>query len=153
FNRPTHDPCRTIDVLIRVAATAGAVLMLGCEDSARRKLAPPPADAVERPASARPPVSNASEHLQPVRQSPPTLPQPDPPAGICGQRIYPREVTVQTSEATIFIEPRELRVPLASLPVNTRLTVFQPEGDWYLIEFQDPRWGRRMGYVHCSKVI
>jgi hypothetical protein len=36
--------------------------------------------------------------------------------------------------------------------VNTTLRVVDERGDWIQVEFQDPQYGRRVGYVEAAKV-
>jgi hypothetical protein len=45
-----------------------------------------------------------------------------------------------------------MSVPLASLTIGTSLAPTQRTGDWFLIKFEDRRWGQRVGYVHCADV-
>jgi hypothetical protein len=54
--------------------------------------------------------------------------------------------------APVFIEPRVLPQPLATLPAGTSLISLQSEGDWYLVRFADQQWDDRVGYVHCANV-
>jgi hypothetical protein len=35
---------------------------------------------------------------------------------------------------------------------GTALNAIGIEGDWYRVEFQDPQWGRRVGYVEMRHV-
>jgi hypothetical protein len=63
-----------------------------------------------------------------------------------------KTLIVATPDAPAFIEPRFRQVPLAMLDQGARLEVVRPEGAWYLVRFNDERWGKRNGYVHCSCV-
>ena len=64
----------------------------------------------------------------------------------------PQTVTVSTDQAPVFIGPRVLAVSLTTLSVGAVVPVVQAEGDWYLVRFEDRRWGSRVGYVHCANV-
>jgi hypothetical protein len=65
---------------------------------------------------------------------------------------WPEHVTVRAPAAPVFIQPRVLSVPLVSLTTGTALTPTQRTGDWFLIKFEDRRWGPRTGYIHCADV-
>ena len=58
----------------------------------------------------------------------------------------PREATL-TVDAPIYIKPDPNRLPLRVGKEGSVLKVLLEEGDWYQVEFEDPQWGRRMGYV------
>jgi hypothetical protein len=77
-----------------------------------------------------------------------------PEASLCNQEVHsgPKTVTVSTAKAPLFIEPRVLPTPLTDLPRGAEAPVVQVEGDWYLVRFEDRRWGSRVGYVHCAQV-
>jgi hypothetical protein len=64
----------------------------------------------------------------------------------------PKLLVVAPAETPAFIEPRFRQVPLAMLVRGARLDVVRPEGAWYLVRFNDERWGKRNGYVHCRDV-
>jgi Zn-dependent protease with chaperone function len=64
----------------------------------------------------------------------------------------PFRLRVIGTEAKVFVAPRQLRVPVATFSAGATLVVDAVEGDWLLIRFVDPRWGDRVGYVHCSLV-
>jgi hypothetical protein len=59
---------------------------------------------------------------------------------------------VSSSDAPVFIEARVRPVPLTTLALGIVLTVLEADGEWYLIQFDDRRWGPRVGYIHCSNV-
>lgn len=61
-----------------------------------------------------------------------------------------RAVVVET--APVYLAPDASRTPLRVAAVNTSLRMLAEEGDWLKVEFQDPQFGRRVGYVHTSKV-
>ena len=81
-------------------------------------------------------------------------------AGRATQRLRTREIQVNfrmasvlSTEAPVFIEPRALPVPLATLRRGSVLTVAARDDDWIRVEFNDPRWGRRVGFVHCGHIV
>jgi hypothetical protein len=55
--------------------------------------------------------------------------------------------------APIFVAPDANRTPLTVAKVGTRLTVVSVEKEWYLVEWQDPQWGRRVGFVRAEFVL
>jgi hypothetical protein len=52
----------------------------------------------------------------------------------------------------VFLTADETRTPLEVLGSGAVGRVMRNEGDWYLIEFQSPRWGRRVGYLKSTVV-
>lgn len=59
---------------------------------------------------------------------------------------------IVTANAPIYLNPDTARVPLRTAAVNTVLRVVEDLGDWLKVEFQDPQFGRRVGYVQASNV-
>jgi hypothetical protein len=60
---------------------------------------------------------------------------------------------VVTTTAPIYIYPDATRSPLRTAAVNTRLRVLEEEKDgWIRVEFQDPQFGRRVGYIEAKNV-
>src|SRR3954453_10128288 len=59
---------------------------------------------------------------------------------------------VVTTDAPLFITPTVRPEPLAIAEAGVVFKVVQVEGDWYLIEYEHARWGRRVGYIHKSYV-
>ena len=55
--------------------------------------------------------------------------------------------TIVTDRAPVLLLPDRSRVPLANLPAGTTVRVLATEGEWLNIDFQDARFGRRIGYV------
>ena len=93
----------------------------------------------------------------------PTATPPVPPArrtpGLQGECVGVTAATgrkivaVANADAPVFIEPEFRTLPLTRLPTNKTAEVVSAEGAWYLIRFNDERWGRRVGYIHCSDVV
>jgi len=64
-----------------------------------------------------------------------------------------KSVAVVNADSPVFIEPKFRTQPLTLLPTKKTAEIASVEGAWYLIRFNDERWGRRVGYIHCSDVI
>ena len=77
-----------------------------------------------------------------------------PEASLCNQAEHsrPKTITVSTTKAPLYIEPRVLPASLTELPTGSEAPVVQVEGDWYLVRFEDTRWGPRVGYVHWTQL-
>ena len=58
----------------------------------------------------------------------------------------PTRIVVNVA-APIYIQPDAKLVPLRTAAVGSMLNVQIGEGGWYRVEFQDPQYGRRVGYV------
>lgn len=54
--------------------------------------------------------------------------------------------------APIYLTPDATRTPLRTAAVHTDLRVLAEEGDWLRVEFRDPQFGPRVGYVERRKV-
>jgi hypothetical protein len=55
------------------------------------------------------------------------------------------------AEAPVFVK-QNAKTPLRVLPVGTVLQVLQETGDWTQIEFKDPQWGQRIGWVQRTLI-
>ena len=64
-----------------------------------------------------------------------------------------KSLAVVNADSPVFIEPKFRTQPLTLLAVKKTAEIVSAEGAWYLIRFNDDRWGRRVGYIHCSDVI
>ncbi len=64
-----------------------------------------------------------------------------------------KSLAVINADSPVFIEPKFRTQPLTLLPAKKTAEVGSAEGAWYLIRFNDERWGRRVGYIHCSDVV
>ena len=67
------------------------------------------------------------------------------PAPAGAQRNEVRARVIQ--EAPLVLLPDARRVPLRVAAVGTTLVVIGDEGEWLNIQFQDPQYGLRTGYV------
>lgn len=72
--------------------------------------------------------------------------------------LYPAPAAAQettavvTAVAPIYLRPDATMTPLRTAAVNTTLKVLEETGDWIRVEFQDPQFGRRVGYVQARNV-
>ena len=66
---------------------------------------------------------------------------------LCATPAAAQPIATVTTNAPIYIAPRETQTPLRIAAVGTRLRVISEEGDWIQVEFQDPQYGRRVGYI------
>jgi hypothetical protein len=57
----------------------------------------------------------------------------------------PRGVLVSTAHA--YLLPDASREPLRTLPVGTLVKILDQSGEWVRVEFPDPQFGPRVGYV------
>ena len=58
-----------------------------------------------------------------------------------------RITAVTAAAAPVFVLPDPERTPLRTLPPGTRLRVLREQGEWLRVEFDDPWWGPRVGYI------
>lgn len=54
---------------------------------------------------------------------------------------------VATAHAPVYIAPDASRTPLRTAAQGTVFTVVGEEGEWTKVQFKDPQWGVRVGYV------
>ena len=47
----------------------------------------------------------------------------------------------------VFIAPDATKTPLCVASAGTSFVVLEDAGEWTKVQFQDPQWGRRVGYV------
>jgi hypothetical protein len=73
------------------------------------------------------------------------------PARLIAQQEGVATATVTTA-APIFVVPEANRVPLRTAAVNTTLKVLDEREDWLQVEFQDPQFGRRVGWIQTKFV-
>lgn len=57
---------------------------------------------------------------------------------------------VVISNAPIYVKPQILPMPLRTAAVNTRLQVLAEQEGWVQVEFQDPQFGPRVGWVEAK---
>lgn len=67
--------------------------------------------------------------------------------------VMAQETTAIVIEpAPIYLTPDASRTPLRTLAVNTPLRVIDEKGEWLQVEFRDPQFGARTGYLARNKV-
>lgn len=64
----------------------------------------------------------------------------------------PMRIAVGTNAAPVFVKPDTTMTPLRVAKEGSVLNVIASEGEWYRIEFQDPQWGRKVGYIEKRHV-
>jgi hypothetical protein len=85
-------------------------------------------------------------------RTPPGSPAPLPaPPGTDVLRTAPT-AAITTATTPVYISPAVGRTPLKELPANTRVRVLGQKGDWTQIEFDDSKWGRRVGWVESKRL-
>lgn len=129
--------------LVRMDTVTGAVTVVSAS-SAR------PGTARKKTTEVRVENETSGERVNVVAPAAPE--RTSEPASACNQADRPHTVTVATDNAPLFIQPRVLPVPLTNLSVGSALPVAETQGDWYLVRFNDVRWGSRVGYIHCRAV-
>jgi hypothetical protein len=63
-----------------------------------------------------------------------------------------RLTAITATSAPVFVLPDATRTPLRMLTPGTRLRVLRDQGEWLRVEFDDPRWGPRVGYIERKHV-
>jgi hypothetical protein len=67
-------------------------------------------------------------------------------------QVTGRLSAITATSAPVYVLPDNTRTPLRVLAPATRLRVLREQGDWLRVEFDDPRWGRRVGYIERKNV-
>ncbi len=57
---------------------------------------------------------------------------------------------VATLNTPVYIAPDTSRTPLRTAAQGTVFTVVAEEGEWTKVQFKDPQWGVRVGYVQTK---
>jgi hypothetical protein len=61
-------------------------------------------------------------------------------------------IIVSPNAAPVFVKPDSSMAPLRVAKEGSVLNAMAEEGEWYRIEFQDPQFGRRVGYIEKRHV-
>ena len=61
-------------------------------------------------------------------------------------------VVVSVPAAPVFAKPDRTMAPLRLAKEGSVLNVVVAEGEWYRVEFDDPQFGRRVGYIEKRHV-
>jgi hypothetical protein len=101
---------------------------------------PESAAAGIEPITLRPPDSSTGG-VSPVKSEP------------APEAVTPGQQATIASETRVFVSASERQIPLTVLNRGTLVRVRAVEGDWYQIEFNDSRWGRRFGFVAKKNVV
>jgi hypothetical protein len=64
----------------------------------------------------------------------------------------PMRIAVGADAAPVFVRPDTTMTPLSIAKERSVLNVIASESEWYRIEWQDPQWGRRVGYIEKRHV-
>ena len=90
---------------------------------------------------APPPPKTDPRRAQPVSESP--VEPPSAPA----TRAPGAYATITSDRTPVYLLPDATRTPLRELAKGTSVRVLERAGDWLRIEFPDPQFGPRVGYV------
>ena len=99
------------------------------------------------------PVSKSSKAK--TRTATRTAPSPKPEPAPTDQpiaaaapipRARPGETVATSTKAPIYLAPG-YQTPLRVVSAGAVLRVVAIQDDWYQVEFKDPQWGRRVGFV------
>ena len=80
------------------------------------------------------------------------------PAAICvalllvNTNAYAQATAVVREAAPIYIHPDSARVPLRTASEGTTLRIVKTEGEWLQVEFNDPQYGPRVGWIRRELV-
>jgi hypothetical protein len=99
-----------------------------------------------------PPIRTVSRKApKPARAEAPIAPEP---ATLCRTSAASSlgSMKVTAEKAAVYIQPQPMPTPLKTFARGTEITTTRREGEWFLIRFEDPQWGRRVGFVHCSQL-
>jgi len=62
-------------------------------------------------------------------------------------RAQSGDTAVAAVNTSVFIAPDATKTPLRVASAGTTFVVLEEAGEWTKVQFQDPQWGRRVGYV------
>lgn len=88
------------------------------------------------------------------RQPPRTQPGTPPaaPPGALTSSPHAQLTALTLTDTPVFVLPDERRRPLRVLAPHLSLRVREDRGEWLVVEFPDPQWGPRVGYVQRKHV-
>ncbi len=69
-----------------------------------------------------------------------------------GSAQSPVRVVVSAPAAPLFVKPDTTMTPLRLAKDGSILNVVAGEGEWFRVEFNDPQWGRQVGYIEKRHV-
>ena len=97
---------------------------------------------------AKAPAPRVPPRATPPRTPPGTTARPGVPDVTSG----PIGIAVTTATAPIFLRADATLKPLRQVATGTRLRILDQTSDWVHVEFDDPQYGRRVGYVQKAFV-
>jgi len=138
----------------RVGARTMVILILGvCLNAAcnqRRSWSTAPINDQE---PAKPQITAAQEvPRKSARKSSAAAKTASAGENACGADASISYLVVSKVDTPVFVQPNPKQQPLTRVEIGTVLPLQRTEGDWFLVQFEDRRWGSRVGYVHCSNV-
>jgi len=66
-----------------------------------------------------------------------------------GSAAHAEGVATVTTSAPIFVLPDSTRSPLRTVAANTVVRVLEKQDSWVKVEFSDPQFGARVGYIEA----
>jgi hypothetical protein len=73
-------------------------------------------------------------------------------AGTASAQTQSDQTAIVITVAPIYLNPDTTRLPLRTASVGTTLRVLDDAGDWLHVQFQDPQYGLRVGYIQKQSV-
>lgn len=137
--------------LVRLNKHTGELVLV--ESSLPQPVARRPRAAAPEVAVAEPAQPDATPDV-PSEADTPDLTAQHTPAPTCPSPATFAEASHIRVKSTspVFVEPRELRVPVATMTAGAVLPIAEVANDWLLVRFEDDQWGPRVGYIHCATV-
>jgi opacity protein-like surface antigen len=93
------------------------------------------------------PQEQAPGPVKPEARPQPAAPAlPEPSAPTAAKPLAVRDTVRVKRDTGVFVRPGSLQ-PLRVLTAGTTVKVRELAGEWVMVEFKDPQWGIRVGYV------
>ena len=73
-----------------------------------------------------------------------------PPTVLSSAQSSGLNTATTIADSPIFVRPDAAREPVRVAKVGSRLNLMEQDGEWCLVEFQDPQYGLRRGYVQTQ---
>ena len=89
-------------------------------------------------------------YIVPPAKRPPTTTTPAPSAGTPARSARPEGMI--SASAPVYLLPDATRAPLRTLTAGTMVRILSIKGDWTEVEFNDPQYGPRVGWVQSKFV-
>ena len=130
-----------------VSAALGDESLGGFQTSVGLRMAFGGSRAGSQPRVPAPPASAPRTGSTPTPRVEPPVATPTSPAQQVKPSTRERLNAHVLATAPVFLLPDAARVPLRTLDKGTVVRVIQEQGDWLQIEFNDPQYGTRSGYI------